>query len=289
MTTIFNYFALIITISLTVACASKEPLVTAVSTPKISTAQSNVVVYKHLLDMPNLNRKRQLRIYLPPGYNDSNKHYPVLYMHDAQNLFDDATAYSNEWRVDETLNNLSTEKKLDVIVVGIDNSPEKRITELNAWDEPRFGTAEGKEYIEFIVNVVKPTIDREYRTLANRENTAIMGSSMGGLISHYAIIQHAETFSKAGIFSPSYWAANDMFAFIETHPISKNSRLYFYHGESEGGDSVAHTRKAYTSTINKKSTQASAILHIVPDARHDEMAWRNEFKDAVLWLFSDNK
>lgn len=289
MATVFHYFALLLTVSLVIACSSKENSTVLVTTQKISTVQPNVFLYKDLLTIPTLDRKRQLRIYLPPNYNDSNKRYPVLYMHDAQNLFDDATAYWNEWGVDEALNALAKEHQLEVIVVGIDNSPEKRITELNAWDHPEFGKAEGKEYVEFIVNIVKPTIDHEYRTLANRENTAIMGSSMGGLISHYAILQHAETFSKAGIFSPAYWIANDAFSFIDTHPIAQNTRLYFYQGENEGGDSVLHVQKAYASTINTKSSEASAILHIAPGAKHDEIAWRNAFKNAVLWLFSDKK
>lgn len=290
MKRISKHFALLIFAGITIACAHQETPIGATTSQKISTAQLNVFLYKDPLTIPNLDRKRQLRIYLPPNYADSNKRYPVLYMHDAQNLFDNATAYSHEWGVDETLNTLSKENKLDIIVVGVDNSSEKRLTELNAWDHPEFGHAEGKEYIEFIVNVVKPTIDREYRTLSNRENTAIMGSSMGGLISHYAIIQHNETFSKAGILSPAYWAAiPKLFTFIETHPITKNSRLYFYNGEKEGGDSVPHVQQAYSSTLHLKIPQVSAIIHIAPEAKHDEIAWRNEFKNAVLWLFSDKK
>jgi predicted alpha/beta superfamily hydrolase len=280
MAAALNYFVLIFIVSFSLSCTHKESIISQAS----STAQPNVFLYKHLLNVPNLDRTRQLRIYLPPNYSNTDKRYPVLYMHDAQNLFDDTTAYSDEWRADETLNTLSKENKLEIIVVGIDNSPEKRMTELNAWDQPEFGRAEGKEYMEFIVNVVKPTIDREYRTLANRENTAIMGSSMGGLISHYAIIQHSDTFSKAGILSPAYWAANDIFSFIETHPLTTNSRVYFYNGEIEGGDSVSHVKKAYTSTLNP---QVQAYIHITPDAKHNEIAWRNEFKNAVMWLFSD--
>lgn len=174
-------------------------------TVKASSAQANVSLLPELLQIPGLNRQRQIRVYVPPGYANSQRRYPVLYMHDGQNLFDAATAYAGEWRVDETLNALSESGQLELIVVGIDNGQEKRMTELNPWSHPRFGVAQGREYMEFVVEVVKPLIDRRYRTKADRANTAIMGSSMGGLISHYAINQYPEVFSKAGIFSPAYW------------------------------------------------------------------------------------
>jgi len=170
----------------------------------VSTAQPEVSLLKDQLEIPGLNRKRQIRIYVPPGYATSGKRYPVLYMHDGQNLFDVATAYKLEWNVDETLNALAKSDNLEIIVVGIDNGQDKRMTELNAWDNTQFGKQEGKQYIEFIVNVLKPLIDQRFRTKSDRSNTAIMGSSMGGLITHYAINQYPDVFGKAGIFSPSY-------------------------------------------------------------------------------------
>jgi predicted alpha/beta superfamily hydrolase len=196
------------------ACAADSSVVA-----KTSTAQANVSLLKEELIIPGLNRKRQIRLYLPPNYASSGQRYPVLYMHDAQNLFDVATAYAGEWKVDETMNALSKAGKLDLIVVGIDNGQDKRMTELNPWSNAQFGAGEGKEYVEFIVKVVKPLIDRQYRSKPDRINTAIMGSSMGGLISHYAINQYPDVFSKAGIFSPSYWIAGAAFDLIASNPV----------------------------------------------------------------------
>jgi predicted alpha/beta superfamily hydrolase len=186
------------------------------NTPKASTALPGVSLLGEPVEMPGLNRKRQLRLYLPPGYATSNKRYPVLYMHDGQNLFDTTTAYAGEWKVDETLDALAKEGKLELIVVGIDNGAEKRMTELNAWDNPQFGAGENRAYTDFIVKTVKPMIDRQYRTLPDRANTAIMGSSMGGLASHYALAQYPQVFSKAGVFSPAYWTAEPAFALLNT-------------------------------------------------------------------------
>jgi len=254
-----------------------------------STAQPEVSLLKEQLEMPGLNRKRQIRLYLPPGYANSDKRYPVLYMHDGQNLFDDATAYAGEWHVDETLNALARSGKLELIVVGIDNGGEKRMTELNPWSNPQFGAPEGKEYMAFVVNVLKPLIDKEYRTKADRANTAIMGSSMGGLISHYAIIQYPTVFSKAGIFSPAYWTAAPSFDYFAANPAAKDARLYFVAGEQEGGGMVPDVKKVFASIKKADKPNFNASLKIVPGAKHNEAFWSSEFEQAVLWLFAVNK
>src|SRR6185369_7256568 len=107
----------------------------------------------------------------------SERRYPVIYMHDGQNLFDDATSYAGEWGVDETLNELARSHGFEAIVVGIDNGQDRRMTELNPWDNPRFGKAEGAAYMSFIVDVVKPYVDARYRTRSDAQSTAIIGSS----------------------------------------------------------------------------------------------------------------
>jgi predicted alpha/beta superfamily hydrolase len=257
--------------------------------PAASTALAGVSLLAPLLDMPGLDRKRQVRLYLPPGYAGSGKRYPVLYMHDGQNLFDRATAYAGEWRVDETMDALSKAGKLELIVVGIDNGQEKRMTELNAWSNPQFGTAEGRQYMDFIVKVVKPIIDQRYRTLPDRANTALMGSSMGGLISHYAINQYPDVFSKAGIFSPAYAIAGDAFAFVAAKPAPPDARLYLLMGQQEGGSMVADVRRMHAQLAAAGHPQANTSLKIVPGAGHNEAFWSGEFSDAVTWLFAPGK
>jgi predicted alpha/beta superfamily hydrolase len=256
------------------------------SVARPSTASAGVSLLPTQLEMPGLARKRQLRIYLPPGYASTDKRYPVLYMHDGQNLFDDATSYVGEWKVDETLDALAREGKLELIVVGIDNGQEKRMNELNAWDNPRFGAGEGRQYMDFIVKTVKPLIDSTYRTLPDRDNTAVMGSSMGGLISHYAINQYPGVFSKAGVFSPAYWTAPASYEFVASKPAPKDARIYMLMGAEEG-DSMVPDVKRMAEVLRASGHPAErTVLKIVPGAHHNEGFWSKEFREAVLWMFA---
>ena len=253
-----------------------------------STALPGVKLLASELDMPGLGRKRQVRLYLPPGYATSGKRYPVLYMHDAQNLFDNATSYAGEWKVDETMDALSKSGQLELIVVGIDNGQAKRMTELSAWSSPRFGTAEGEQYMDFIVKVVKPLIDKDYRTLPDRANTAIMGSSMGGLISHYAVNQYPGVFSKAGVFSPAYWTAMPVYGFVAAKQVPKDARVYMLMG-SEEGESMVPDAQRMAALLAKTGHPANNLaFKVVPGAKHNEGFWSGEFREAVLWMFAPN-
>lgn len=281
-----NFVPILFSLSILIGgCGGSSPAVTA-TVNKPSTAQDNVSLLAEKLAIPGLNRTRQIRIYVPPNYANSGKRYPVLYMHDAQNLFDYATAYAGEWNVDETMNALSKAGKLELIVVGIDNGESKRMTELNPWSNAQFGTGEGKEYVDFIVNVVKPLIDKQYRSKPDRINTAIMGSSMGGLISHYAINQYPHIFSKAGIYSPSYWIANESIPFIAGTPAAKDARLYLATGEKEGGSQVPDVQRAYATIIQAGHPTKNVSSKIVAGAEHNEKFWSGDFENAVLWLFA---
>lgn len=251
-----------------------------------STALPGVKLLASELDMPGLDRKRQVRLYLPPGYATSGKRYPVLYMHDAQNLFDNATAYSGEWKIDETMDALSRSGKLELIVVGIDNGQAKRMTELNAWSSERFGVAEGEQYMDFIVKVVKPMIDKEYRTLSDRANTAIMGSSMGGLISHYAINQYPHVFSKAGVFSPAYWTATPVYDFVAARQAPKDARIYMLMGSEEGESMVPDAQRMAALMAKTGHPANNLTFKVVPGAKHNEGFWSGEFREAVLWMFA---
>ena len=250
-----------------------------------STALPGVTLLASELDMPGLDRKRQIRLYLPPGYATSGKRYPVLYMHDAQNLFDNATSYAGEWKVDETMDALAKSGKLELIVVGIDNGQDKRMTELNAWANDRFGAGEGEKYMDFIVKTLKPIIDKDYRTLPDRANTAIMGSSMGGLISHYAISQYPQVFSKAGVFSPAYWTAGPVFDFVKEKQAPKDARVFMLMGGEEGGSMVGDALRMADLMAKTGHPAGNLLYKIVPGAQHNEGFWSAEFREAVLWMF----
>lgn len=248
-----------------------------------STAQPNVHVLAPLA-MPQLGRERTLRVYLPPGYEHSRKRYPVLYMHDGQNLFDAATAFFGEWGVDEALNELAKTKGLELIVVGIDNGGDKRNTELNAWDNPDHKPGEGRQYMQFIVDTVKPYIDVHYRTRPDREHTAIMGSSLGGLISHYAICEYPNVFGKAGLFSPSYWYAPAVAEYTAAHTPA-HAKIYFYAGGKEDEQMVGNMQSIVAQMRQRGLAERDTSVHVEAQAQHNEAAWRAEFPRAVEWLF----
>ena len=254
-----------------------------------SSASPQVTVLAQQFTLPGLNRQRTVRIYVPPNYTHSTKRYPVLYMHDGQNLFDRATAYAGEWEVDETLDRLAQSQGLELIVVGVDNGGTKRMTELNAWDNWRFGKGEGKAYMDFIVNVVKPMVDANYRTLADRKNTGIMGSSMGGLISHYAILQYPQIFSKAGIFSPAYWVGSEIFGMTATQPPKADAKLALYIGGGEGKQEVNDYRRMVAQLQNQSHPKSNLWIKLTPGAQHNEAAWRAEFAAAVSWMYASDK
>jgi predicted alpha/beta superfamily hydrolase len=253
--------------------------------PREPSATDNVQVLPVSFWMDGLERERQVRLYLPPNYANSGKKYPVLYMHDAQNLFDDATSYAGEWGVDESLNELARTKGLEIIVVGIDNGGDKRMNELSPWPNKRFGEAEGKQYMGFITEVVKPYIDTNFRTMSAREHTAIMGSSMGGLISHYAIHEHATVFSKAGIFSPSYWYSQTVFEYTREQQVPRDARLYVMLGSEEGDGMVADADRMQRQLKVQGHPRENTLFKTVLGGQHSEAFWRNEFPEAIQWLF----
>lgn len=253
--------------------------------PKTSTVTDNVQELPYQFVMNGLDRQRTIRLYLPPSYQSSEKYYPVVYMHDGQNLFDDMTAFAGEWGVDESLNQLAKKQGLELIVVAIDNGAEFRMNELSPWENKRFGEAQGKQYMDFIVEVVKPYIDNNFRTKTDRLNTAIMGSSMGGLISHFAVHAYPKVFSKAGIFSPSYWYSQDVFSFTQFTRAQLDARLYVMYGDKEGDGMIADTDKMQQQLKQQGHPRKNTMFKRVPNGEHNEQLWRTEFSEAIQWLF----
>src|SRR5688500_9831438 len=140
-----------------------------------------------------LGNARDLFVYLPPSHYASDRRYPVVYMHDGQNLFDQATSFGAEWEVDQTLEAASSEG-LECIVVGIPNAGKSRLDEYSPWCDPRHKSGgRGEAYLDWIVQTVKPRIDADFRTRPERGTTGIAGSSMGALISLYAFFRRPET------------------------------------------------------------------------------------------------
>ncbi len=252
---------------------------------KEHTASSNVRIIDTAFYIPQLNRRRRVWLYLPPGYNSSKKMYPVIYMHDGQNLFDNATSYAGEWGIDEYLDSIFSSGKKEAIIVGIDNGLAQRMTEYNPYTFQQFGKGEGSEYVDFLVKNLKPHIDKNYRTLKNKQNTFIAGSSMGGLISLYAVLKYPRVFGGAGILSPAFWTAPGIDSFISTHGPRLSSRLYFYAGGKEG-NSIVPYMKRIVNEIRQYST--SKIKEVIdPEAQHNEAAWKKYFPEFYEWLLNN--
>lgn len=257
--------------------------------PKKHTASARVKRLEDSLLIPGLERYRKVWIYLPPTYTKGNKRYPVLYMHDGQNLFDEYYAYAGEWGVDESLDSLYKKEGFELIVVGIDNGSEKRMTEYTPWKNERIGEPEGEAFMNFVVNAVKPMIDKSYRTLPDVKNTGIMGSSMGGLISHYALFQYPQVFSKAGIFSPSYWVSEDAYKFITKDKIVKDQKIYLTLGEREHRVMTNDMVKMYNHLLETGFPEENLSFGVIREGRHQEAFWRKEFPTAVLWLYAQKQ
>lgn len=251
---------------------------------------------------PRLHNRRDIFVYLPPSYNQTNGRYPVLYMHDGQNLFDNALSFAGEWHVDETMERLSREQQLEAIVVGIPNMGEQRLNEYSPFHHPGQGGGQGETYLEFIVHTLKPIIDRDFRTLPEAVHTGIMGSSMGGLISLYAFFRHPATFGFAGVMSPSLWFAGyKALEYVET-AVFNPGRIYLDAGTREYGD-VTHessrprtqSRKYYASVRRLKRILVAKgyrpqrdLLHVEEKwASHNESAWERRLPLAIEFFLRE--
>ncbi len=206
-------------------------------------------------------------------------------MHDAQNLFDDATAFAGEWGVDETLDAFARTRGFEAIVVGVDHGEAERIHELSPWTNPKYGPQQGERYMAFVVDTVKPFIDAHYRTRPDRADTAIIGSSLGALVSHYALLRYPQVFGKAALFSPSYWYSGEVYTQTLAHPWPADARTYFYIGGREGDESVPDLERMVALLATQGHAARDITVHVVPEAQHNERAWRAEFPLAIAWLF----
>lgn len=269
------------------------------------------------LEMQNLNRTKTIRVYLPIGYEENKeKNYPVLYMHDGQNLFDPHTAgYGVHWQVGETLDELQRAGYIEgYIVVGMDNNnddeegkrrfdeyspwPNHDLMEIMDWEPPisKVAGGEGSEYVDFIVTVVKPYMDAHYRTKPEREYTTIAGSSMGGFISLFAGFQYPDVFSKVGAFSTAAWFGKEaLFKHIRDNFRKGDLRIYLDVGTNEGN---GRTDKDFNSIYLNDSIELfhllkglgqieEDLLHVVEEeAKHHESAWARRFPQFIKWIQS---
>lgn len=236
-------------------------------------------------EIPQLNKTRKIWALLPHNYSESAENYPVLYLHDAQNLFNENAAYGN-WEIDKKLAVMTEYNIGNIIIIAIEHGEKERIEEYNVGNTV-LGNGQGKKYIRFITDTLKPFIDSKYRTLPEREHTGIGGSSMGGLVSIFSGIMYPEVYGKLMIFSPSLWVVpkiNLSFLDLEEH---QNTRVYLYAGEDESETMVKRITK-FKNRLIKKGDGTNKIvlkLSINPEGKHNEVYWSSEFPKAIEWLF----
>ncbi len=253
-----------------------------------------------LLDFPAeaLGNSRPIVVLLPPGYHDDEEErYPVLYMHDGQNLFDAGTAFIGvEWNVDETMTRMIDEGLIDpLIIVGIYNTPD-RVYEYTPAADPVRGGGGARVYADFIINELKPYIDAEYRTLTDAEHTGVMGSSLGGIASLYLGWTRPDVFTRIGVMSPSYWwADSQIVGMVEELPPPDGLRIWMDMGTAEdrtdrNGDGISdviETHRAVRDTLIGYGFRLGRNLKYVEDedAPHNERAWSARFPRALRFLF----
>jgi predicted alpha/beta superfamily hydrolase len=250
---------------------------------------------------------RDILVHLPAAALESGRRYPVVYLHDGQNLFDAATSFSGEWRVDETLLELAAEG-LELIAVGIPNRGERRFAELTPyrgrprgepWGRPTGGL--GLDYLRYLVEVVKPAVDASLPTRHERAATGILGSSLGGLISLSAAVRHPATFGLVGSMSTAIPPGQEPILARLRRLRVLPDRLYLDAGSGEGSFAptpAAAERWAARMVWNLERTRAALVeaglrepgrlrVVVAPGAIHHESAWAPRLPDALRFLFGE--
>lgn len=262
-----------------------------------STASPQVKLLDENFYFPHLDCYRKVWIYLPKNYAESDRSYPVLYMHDGQHLFDEATSVGRagpvEWMVDETID----AEEGQVLVVAIDHAPTytQRETEYLLHLTAEVPVVKGEAYLKDIVSVLKPYVDKHYRTKSDRDHTAMLGSSIGGLLSLYAALSYPETFGTLGIFSPSIWMDRSALYQISHERLERSKAafhgmdFYLYVGgrekrmDSRGKHgSMSRDLQEYAEFL-KDHAPIATKLDIDPHGKHGAQAWQQAFKRFFLF------
>ena len=217
--------------------------------------------------------------YLPESYEEGKKRYPVLYMFDGHNVFfDDHATYGKSWGMKEYLE--STGKELVVVAVASHPDGLQRLSEYSPYDfeVPGLGAIEGRgeAYMAWLTNMLKPYIDQNFPTLPQREHTYIAGSSMGGLMSLFAISKYPEIFRGAACLSPSLWTnPGGVEAFLENASL-KDATIYMDYGSEEMGNHPENPEVLQRSVEKLQQTGAKVMYRVVPGGKHCEASWERQ-------------
>jgi predicted alpha/beta superfamily hydrolase len=236
---------------------------------------------------PQLRNRRNLDVYLPASYDAGRRRYPVVYIHDGQNLSDPAIAFGgNTWRLDQALPWLAA-RGIEPIVVGIHNTGPSRLAEYSPFEDPKHGGGHGDRYLRFLIDTVKPRIDARYRTRRDRAGTVIAGSSMGGLISLYAFFQRASPFGAAAVISPSIWfGRRAILSFVQESRVT-GGRIYLDVGTNEGAGTLRDAR-TLNRVLRRKGFKGDSLRYLeAGDHQHREDHWASRLPQALEFLLRE--
>lgn len=234
------------------------------------------------LDAPQLKTVKKIWIYLPACYFQTDKAYPVVYIHDGQTMFDRNIPYAGEKRADDVLDELQAQ----FIAVGIEHDEEKRTDELTPFTNQKYGGGNGDAYLDFIINTLKPYIDKTFGTKTDAGNTFIMGKSLGALISYYALLKHPGIFSKVIAFSPSFWFNDIVYALTEAAG-KIEAKVYFMAGTNEGSSMIPNMERIVDLIRPKVHNPDDIYVKIVKGGKHNEKLWAKEMPEAFAWIMKD--
>lgn len=237
-----------------------------------------------------LTEDRDIIVCLPPGYEESPEtRYSVLYMHDGQNLFDPATSFvrGRTWQMKESSEALTAAGEIEpLIIVGIYNTP-RRIDEYTHAQDAKHQGGNADDYGRMIVDELKPFIDAEYRTLPGEDNTAMGGSSLGGLVTLYLGVQHAAVFSRLAVFSPSiWWNYKSILSFVNDYEGPPWPKIWLSMGSAEAKRAQPDADLLYKRlVVNGWKPEITIHYERVPGGTHDETAWAEQVKPMLRFLF----
>lgn len=239
--------------------------------------------------IPKINRRRKVWAFLPSDYFfNLEKRYPVIYFNDGQNIFEGwKAAFGKSWEVHQTMQKLSNLNISQSILIGIEHGKKYRKREYLPFDEFNNFSYEGNAYSDFIANELKEYVDKNLRTLPNRENNAIIGSSLGGLNALFTGFKHQDIFSKVGVFSPSLWAAPPIFSLIERVGKHYPTKFYLSVGSKEGKHTIEQVGWLYNTLMKAGFLSQDVQMNLVKDGKHDEHLWQSEFSNFYQWIHSN--
>ena len=241
------------------------------------------MIKKRLVTIPQLSgeMKRRVYLYLPDSYQkEPDKRYPVLYMFDGHNVFFDADAtYGKSWGMRDYMR--KSKKQLIIVAVECNHEGNSRLQEYSPYnfDAPKLGPIKGRGavYMNWLTKTLKPYIDSNFRTLPDRDNTLIAGSSMGGLMALYGVCAYNHVFSRAACLSPSLWVdANQAMHMISKANLRKDTCIYMDYGSEELDNHFASSGALMAASNLLLAKQVHLTMRIIPGGNHSEASWEKQ-------------